>query len=175
MSNVDDVVSKTSPDILSQSARNTAKDMQVIEALKDSMEAMIDDILLAFGSTALTQNDSFATGRAMFTSHGIEIGDQHCTIAILAYNLLALLAIIGLAIFSRLRSHSPAFNYTDADAMAAAVILGKDSEKTLEVQTLLSDWDGEPGYPSIGAMKTRFHEQQPQHLRKYNREQEKRE
>lgn len=144
----------------SQGSLQSANDIQVLAAVTNSMEAMVDDILQSFAAAALTQLGAFEQQKVLFTAGGVEIGEYPFIIAILVYQFLALIGVVGALVFSRFWFHTPAFDYSDVGTISTAAHLGANPHNT-SLWGVVKNWRGEPGDNALGLLSARYKHNDP--------------
>lgn len=107
-----------------------------LPAIEDSLVAALDDILEALGGYAFTNGTNTQSNLATVEVARVRIGETQFIVALFVINVLALLGICGLAVYTRGYRSTPAFNFTDIGTLAAG--MGEESS--------LSHWDGNPSH-----------------------------
>ena len=133
---------------------------QVLAAVTDSMEAMVDDILQSFAAAALTQPGAFEKQEVLFMAGGIEIGEYPFIIATLVYQFLALIGVVAALVLSKFWSRTPAFDYSDIGTISAAAHLGANPQNA-GLWTSVRHWKGEPDDSSLNLLSARYKHTQP--------------
>ena len=152
MSNVRNYVTRASgPDAKVDDATGD----QILDAVKDSMEAMADDILASFAAAALTRTESTQLKPVYFTAKGVEIGEYPFIIAVLSYQILALIGVVAALVLTNFWLQTPAFDYTDVVALSTAASLGAGPGNE-QLAKAVRGWQGRPNHPSLGSLRTRY-------------------
>lgn len=132
-----------------------ASNEEVLAAVTDSVEAMVDDILQSFASAALTQPGAFEQSDVLFTAFVVEIGEYPFIIAVIVYQFLALIGVVAALIISKFWKRVPVFDYSDIASMSTAAYLGSSTGKG-GISGILRDWDGDPDHVSLNDISARF-------------------
>ena len=151
-SNIQNYVSRTTG--LKSSIGNATSE-QVLAAVTDSMQAMADDILMSFASASLTKANAISLYPAHFTQLSVQVGEFAFIIAIVVYQIVALIGILTATIFSKFWSRTPAFDYSEIGAMSTAACLGADQKDASASQALMS-WRGKSDDPILGKLQARY-------------------
>lgn len=112
-----------------KSLTTTLGDSSPIPAVQDSFDAMIDDILVAFGAAQLVWqfgNGSYGTVNTTLSSEysAIRLGEDNYIYATLAVNLLILIIAIEEMIRTRNWKHLDLLDYLDLKSVIVAVSAG---------------------------------------------------
>lgn len=131
----------------------------IVVAVTESVEAMVDDILQSFASAALTQPGAFQQDDVLFTAVGVTIGEYPFIIALLVYQFLALICVVVALMLSNFWLATPVFDYRDVVAISTAAHLGA-SPRHSELWSGLRDWRGESDHASLGRVSARYQDGQ---------------
>ena len=134
---------------------SSANGKEVLAAVTDSVEAMADDILESFAAAALTQVDAGQLSQVDFTARGVEIGEYPYIIAVLAYQVVALIGVVAALLLKRFWSHTPEFDYTDIGAFSTAASLGANPTGTA-LSKAVRGWHGGPDHGTLGLLTFRY-------------------
>lgn len=117
----------------------------VLPAIKSSMDAAIDTLLLSLGGFSLTQAGGSAQTPANFHVRAVQIGSKGFIIAVLVTNTLALLVTFVISMWTLFFDDSPAFDFSDMGAMVAGVVLGQEHVGADQALTkgCLAGWTGD--------------------------------
>ena len=132
----------------------------VLAAVSDSMTAMIDDVLMSYGTLSLTQPNATSTTSALVTRSAVRLGDPVYCIAVMVLNGLGLVLVLIAAFHSRFWKHLPLFDYTDLASMAVASAFGAADAKGASADRLsggvLKHWNGSPTDRVLGHVSARL-------------------
>jgi hypothetical protein len=154
MNNVRNYVSRSSG--LQPSVDDATPD-DIIGAVEDSMQIMADDILESFAAASLTQPDATTREIVQFTAFGYAIGETPFIIAVVVYQVLAMLFIIAATVATGFWSETPIFDFSEIGSMAAATSLGaKVSGDTMT--TALRSWNGDSDHAALNSVTAQLHQ-----------------
>ena len=132
----------------------------ILAAVSDSMVAVIDDLLMAYATAALTQPSSTSTTNAVVTRAAVQLGDPAYCIAIVVLNGLGFIFVLAAAIRSQFWKNLPLFDYSDLASMAVASAFGASDEKTASADRIsggvLKHWNGDPQDRVLGRVQARL-------------------
>jgi hypothetical protein len=131
----------------------------IIPAIETSLTAVIDDILLSLAGFALTQPESWDNDLSVrFAISSVRLGSWRYTYPLFVVNVMALIAIVLIATHLRMFAKSPAFDFTDLFAMAAAASNGGDTQDMATDNANLTEWNGDPTDRMLTSTKLYVHQ-----------------
>jgi hypothetical protein len=133
----------------------------VLDAIADSVTAVMDDSLVALGSAALTFPNATQIVNATAKISAVQIGSRPFIWATVAINTIGLIGVIA-SYLALWRANVPVFEYSDIGCMVLGLIQGmvvvnQDDRVTREEQQA---WDGDPNGHNIGRLKARLETQE---------------
>lgn len=130
-----------------------------LPAIEDSLSAALDDILEALGGYAFTNETNTTPNVATVEVARLQIGETKFIVALFVINVLALLAIVALAVFTRGFVHTPAFNFTDVGAILLGMESGRRSDGGENVlsSSVVPRWNGDPNDPMFDDLSVEIH------------------
>ncbi|KAL2037397.1 hypothetical protein N7G274_009882 [Stereocaulon virgatum] len=131
----------------------------VNSAAEDSFTAIIDDILVAYGASQLSNAQDTTVGAVHITVEAVQIGQPFYRYLVLVQNLLIILFVAFEAARTRGWRHLTRFNYLDAKSVIIASSAGgRGIAKAVEDQHREkgTQWVGDPADPIACEMRVEW-------------------
>ena len=137
--------------ILADTSDPLPPDDIVLSGLRNVVASLLDNILLSYGSAQLLISSSSTPTPSILSLHALRFGHDGFIYAVLAVNLLILLAVIIEALRTRMWRRVPAFDFTDPRRLVVGGSLGGSK---IAYQAAKAGDDRHIGELEVGLSKT---------------------